>query len=51
VPVRDDEGVGVGEYVNAGGVRTYYEVYGGGEPLVLLRDVAQRGLELQCSCG
>jgi pimeloyl-ACP methyl ester carboxylesterase len=26
----------VGEYVNAGGVRTYYEVYGEGEPLVLL---------------
>jgi pimeloyl-ACP methyl ester carboxylesterase len=28
--------VGVGEYVNAGGVRTYYETYGEGEPLVLL---------------
>jgi len=26
----------VGEYVNAGGVRTYYETYGEGEPLVLL---------------
>jgi pimeloyl-ACP methyl ester carboxylesterase len=26
----------VGEYVNAGDVRTYYEVYGEGEPLVLL---------------
>ena len=26
----------MGEYVNAGGVRTYYEVYGEGEPLVLL---------------
>jgi pimeloyl-ACP methyl ester carboxylesterase len=26
----------VGEYANAGGVRTYYEVYGEGEPLVLL---------------
>jgi pimeloyl-ACP methyl ester carboxylesterase len=31
-----DEGVGVGEYVNAGGVHTYYETYGEGEPLVLL---------------
>jgi pimeloyl-ACP methyl ester carboxylesterase len=31
-----EEGVGVGEYANAGGVRTYYEVYGEGEPLVLL---------------
>jgi pimeloyl-ACP methyl ester carboxylesterase len=28
--------VGVGEYVNAGGVRTFYEVRGEGEPLVLL---------------
>jgi pimeloyl-ACP methyl ester carboxylesterase len=28
--------VAVGEYVNAGDVRTYYEVYGEGEPLVLL---------------
>jgi len=28
--------VGVGEYVNAGGIRTYYETYGEGEPLVLL---------------
>lgn len=28
--------MGVGEYVNAGGVRTYYETYGEGEPLVLL---------------
>jgi pimeloyl-ACP methyl ester carboxylesterase len=28
--------VGVGEYVNAGGLRTYYEVYGEGAPLVLL---------------
>jgi pimeloyl-ACP methyl ester carboxylesterase len=28
--------VGVGEYVNAGGVRTYYEVYGEGEPVVML---------------
>jgi hypothetical protein len=27
--------VGVGEYVNAGGVRTYYETYGEGEPLML----------------
>jgi len=26
----------VGEYVNAGGVRTYYEVHGEGEPLALL---------------
>jgi pimeloyl-ACP methyl ester carboxylesterase len=26
----------MGEYVNAGGVRTYYETYGEGEPLVLL---------------
>jgi pimeloyl-ACP methyl ester carboxylesterase len=26
----------VGEYVNAGGVRTYYEVYGEGEPVVML---------------
>ena len=25
-----------GEYVNAGGLRTYYEVHGTGEPLVLL---------------
>lgn len=31
-----DEGVGLGEYVNAGGVRTYYEVYGEGEPVVML---------------
>ena len=30
------EGVVVGEYVNAGGVRTYYETHGEGEPLVLL---------------
>jgi len=30
------KGVGVGEYMNAGGVRTYYEAYGDGEPLVLL---------------
>jgi pimeloyl-ACP methyl ester carboxylesterase len=28
--------VAVGEYVNAGDVRTYYEVYGEGEPVVLL---------------
>ena len=35
MPIRN-EGEGVGEYVNAGGVRTYYEVYGEGEPLVLL---------------
>jgi pimeloyl-ACP methyl ester carboxylesterase len=28
--------VGAGEYVNAGGVHTYYEIYGEGEPLVLL---------------
>ncbi len=28
--------MGVGEYVNAGGVRTYFEVYGGGAPLALL---------------
>jgi pimeloyl-ACP methyl ester carboxylesterase len=28
--------MGVAEYVNAGGARTYYEVYGEGEPLVLL---------------
>jgi pimeloyl-ACP methyl ester carboxylesterase len=28
--------MGVGEYVNVGDVRTYYEVYGAGEPLVLL---------------
>jgi pimeloyl-ACP methyl ester carboxylesterase len=26
----------VGEYVNVGDVRTYYEVHGGGEPVVLL---------------
>jgi pimeloyl-ACP methyl ester carboxylesterase len=25
-----------GDYVDAGGVRTYYEVHGTGEPLVLL---------------
>jgi pimeloyl-ACP methyl ester carboxylesterase len=28
--------VGVGEYVNAGGVHTYYEVSGDGEPVVML---------------
>jgi pimeloyl-ACP methyl ester carboxylesterase len=28
--------VGVGEYVNAGGVHTYYEVSGEGEPVVML---------------
>jgi hypothetical protein len=28
--------VDVGQYVNAGGVRTYYGIYGEGEPLVLL---------------
>jgi pimeloyl-ACP methyl ester carboxylesterase len=26
----------MGEYVNAGGIRTYYETYGDGEPIVLL---------------
>ena len=31
-----DEGVGLGEYVNADGVRTYYEVYGEGETIVML---------------
>jgi pimeloyl-ACP methyl ester carboxylesterase len=35
VQVRHER-VGVGEYVNAGGVRTYYETHGEGEPLVLL---------------
>ena len=33
---HETEGTMVGEYVDAGGVRTYYEVHGGGEPLVLL---------------
>jgi pimeloyl-ACP methyl ester carboxylesterase len=33
---HETRGVGVGEYVNAGGVRTYFEVYGEGEPVVML---------------
>jgi pimeloyl-ACP methyl ester carboxylesterase len=33
---QDDQGPGAGAYVDAGGVHTYYEVVGDGDPLVLL---------------
>ena len=34
--VGEQEAARVGQYVDAGGVRTYYEVHGTGEPLILL---------------